>query len=366
MARAKNNSGLNNRIKKEHLRQLADYREGTLRPKPEIRSLFLEITPFCNEHCLHCGSRCGDIYVKDMLTADEIKDTLIRVKKDFDISKIRLCVTGGEPLLRPEFFQIMEFARNLGYAWGMTSNGTLITEEVAYRLKKTGLRTVSISVDGLKDDHEWFRQSEGSYEKTIDGIKNLLKAKISHVQITTVVYHKNIDKLDAMYEEFKKVGVRSWRVINIEPIGRAKDNPDLMLSKEEYIRLFDFIREKRFEDKMEVTYGCSHFLGTDMEREVRKWYFLCNAGVYTASIMYNGDIGACLDIERRPELVQGNIRKDDLKDIWENKFEIFRNDFRKTGPCADCPEYRFCAGDSFHTWNFDEMKPNLCMKGILF
>jgi MoaA/NifB/PqqE/SkfB family radical SAM enzyme len=316
----KNNSGLTVKQKKEHMTTLAKYREETLRPNPELRSLFLEITPFCNEHCLHCGSRCGDIDVKDMLTVEEIKDTLIQVKKDFDISKMRLCITGGEPLLRPNFFEIMEFANNIGFGWGMTSNGTLITREVARQLKKAGLRTVSISVDGLKENHEWFRQSPGAYEKTIEGIKNLLAVKINHVQITTVVYHKNINELDAMYEEFKKVGVRSWRVINIEPIGRARENEDLMLSKDEYIKMFDFIREHRFDDKMEVTYGCSHFLGEEMEREVRKWYFLCNAGVYTASIMYNGDIGGCLDIERRPELVQGNIRKDNLKEVWEKRF----------------------------------------------
>ena len=362
----KNNSGLTSKQKKEHMDTLAKYREETLRPNPELRSLFLEITPFCNEHCLHCGSRCGDIDVKDMLTVEEIKDTLIQVRKDFDISKMRLCITGGEPLLRPNFFEIMEFANNIGFAWGMTSNGTLITREIARQLKKAGLRTVSISVDGLKENHEWFRQSPGSYEKTLEGIKNLLAVKISHVQITTVVYHKNIDELDAMYEEFKKVGVRSWRVINIEPIGRARENEELMLSKDEYKRMFDFIREHRFDDKMEVTYGCSHYLGVDMEREVRKWYFLCNAGVYTASIMYNGDIGACLDIERRPELVQGNIRKDNLKEVWENKFEVFRNDYRKVGKCADCKHFDYCNSDSFHTWNFDKMEPNLCLKGILF
>ena len=117
---------------------------------------------------------------------------------------------------------------------------------------------------------------------------------------------------------------------------------------------------------MEVSYGCSHFLGEEIEREVRKWYFLCNAGVYVASVMYNGDITACLDIERRPELVQGNIRKDNFRKIWDEKFEIYRTDWRKTGKCADCEYYRFCAGDAFHSWNFDEMEPNLCFKGILF
>ena len=79
----KNNSGLNARIKNKHMQQLADYREETLRPHPDLRSLFLEITPFCNEHCLHCGSRCGDIDVSGMLTKDEIITALKQVKRDF-------------------------------------------------------------------------------------------------------------------------------------------------------------------------------------------------------------------------------------------------------------------------------------------
>ena len=362
----KNNSGLNAEIKNNHMQQLADYREETLRPHPDLRSLFLEITPFCNEHCLHCGSRCGDIDVSGMLTKDEIITALKQVKKDFDISRMRLCVTGGEPLLRPDFFEIMDAANRLGFGWGMTSNGTLIDKETAKKLAETGLRTVSISVDGLKENHEWFRQSPGCYEKTIEGIKNLLEVNISHVQITTVVTHKNIKDLKKMYKEFSKIGVRSWRVINIEPIGRAKEQPELPLNSEEYKKLFDFINEYRYKGPMEVVYGCSHYLGEDLEREIRKWYFLCNAGVYVASVMYNGDITACLDIERRPELVQGNIRTDSLKEVWENKFDIYRTDWRKCGPCKDCEHYRFCAGDSFHSWNFDTMEPNLCFKGILF
>ena len=114
-----------------------------------------------------------------------------------------------------------------------------------------------------------------------------------------------------------------------------------------------------------MVFGCSHYLGIGHEREVRPWYFLCNAGIYTAGILHNGDITACLDIERRPELIQGNIRKDSLKQVWEERFEVFRGDYRKCGKCAECDEYVYCGGDSFHTWNFDTMQPNLCMKEIL-
>ncbi|MBP5254577.1 MAG: radical SAM protein [Lachnospiraceae bacterium] len=361
------NSGLSARTKEKHLNQLADYCAQVLFPDPELRVLFIEMTGRCNEHCRHCGSNCGDFAEENPLTKEEICGFLQEIRRDFDIRKLQLAITGGEPLLRPDFFEIMDYAHRLGFQWGMTSNGTLITPEVAHKLAETGMRTISVSVDGLPEKHEWFRQSRGSYRRTMDGIRNLLDTQaFEHVQITSVIHHSNIDELDAMYEEFSKVGVRSWRVINIEPIGRTRKDPELLLTPEEYRRVFDFITEKRFAGPMEVCYGCSHYLGLRYEREVRPWYFLCNAGVYVASVTYNGDIISCLDVERRPELVQGNIRTDRFRDVWEQRFIPWRTDFRKTGPCKDCEHYRFCRGDAFHSWNFDTMEPNLCMKGILF
>lgn len=361
-----NNSGLDIKTKEKHMAQLQQYRDDVLRPHPELRSLFFELTVACNEHCRHCGSQCGDVKGGTPLTASQWKGILDSVKRDFSIKKLNLNITGGEPLLCPDFFEITSYAASQGFNWGMTSNGTLITPEVAKKLHEAGMKTISISVDGLKETHDWFRESEGSYEKTISGIKNLInEGGFLHVQVTTVVHHRNINELPKLYEIMKGLGIRSWRVINIEPIGRARNNPDLMLSKDEYRTMFDFIRKHRFEDKMEITYGCSHYLGTDYEREVRKWYFLCNAGVYTASIMHNGDVVSCLDIERRPELVEGNVKEKTFKEIWDNGFKIYRSDYRKCGKCKECEEYGFCAGDSFHTWDFDKMEPVICMRDIL-
>lgn len=350
-------------LKQTQMTTLARYKKN-LRKNPKLRFLFLELTQFCNEHCRHCGSRCGDFMPKDTLTKEEIFSFLEKTSKQFDLKSVQLCITGGEPLLREDFFEIMNYAKSLGYNWGMTTNGTLIDDEVAEKLYEAGMKTVSVSIDGLRDTNDWFRQKEGGYDAAMKGVRALVShGGFHHVQVTTVVTKKNIGELYELYDIMKETGIKSWRVINIEPIGRAKEQKDLILDKEDYIKMFDFIKEKRFESDMEVVYGCSHYLGESLEREVRPWYFLCNAGIYAASVMYNGDIGACLDIERRPELIQGNIRKDDFKDTWENKFEVFRKDSHK---CKGCKEYKYCGGDSFHTWNFDENRPDLCFKGILF
>lgn len=358
---------LSEKTKIRHMTELADYRDNTLRKNPRLKFLFIEMTNLCNERCRHCGSSCGEQSSEGILSGDEIKAFLKKTASQFNVKDMQLCITGGEPLLRKDFFDIMAYANSLGYGWGMTSNGTLIDEKTAEKLAETGMKTISVSIDGLPETHDWFRQKEGGFEAAMNGIRELVKCgKFHHVQVTTVVHKKNIGELEALYELLKKEHIRSWRVINIEPIGRAKECPELLLDSKDYIRMFDFIKKHRNDDVLPVTYGCSHYLGTALEREVRKWYFLCNAGVYTASIMWNGDIAACLDIERRPELIQGNIRRDDFAEVWKNRFEQYRTDFKKKGPCKDCKDFEFCAGGSFHTWNFDENRQNVCFKDILF
>ena len=130
--------------------------------------------------------------------------------------------------------------------------------------------------------------------------------------------------------------------------------------------MFDYIRNMR-KNGYPVTYGCSHYLGEELEGETRDWYFLCTAGIYTASIMANGDVGACLDIERRKETVQGNIFQERFTDIWRKRFEIFRRDFAQMNDtCRVCPDRRFCMGDSRHSWDYDKNEPMLCFRDILW
>ena len=356
---------LNPAMKEDSMKRLAVYREG-LKVMPQLRNLFLELTLRCNERCLHCGSSAGDV-PSDELSVEQYKEFLTQLKADMGTEGFMLCITGGEPLLRKEFFEIMGFAHELGFKWGMTSNGTLITEEVAKKLKEVGMGTISISLDGLPETHDAFRRTPGGWKKAMDGVMNLLRVGgFQAVQITTVCSHKSILELDALYDILKNVDIDSWRVVNMDPIGRAKLHPELLLTKEDYKYLFEFIRNKRIAGEP-VCYGCSHYLGMEYEREVRDWYFLCTAGLYTASIMVNGDITACLDIERRPEFIQGNILKDNFKDVWENKFQIFRRDLSQDcEKCRNCSEQKFCHGDAYHTWDFDNNCPQVCFKDILF
>lgn len=206
----------------------------------------------------------------------------------------------------------------------------------------------------------------GSFDKIIQNIKKLQKVpSIKIVQVTTVANKKNLNELEDLYELMKELNIDSWRVINVDPIGRAKNNDDILLNKDEYKYLFNFIKEKREENIMNVEYGCSHYLDLLMEKEIRDTYFYCVAGLYVASILSNGDIFVCPNVERRPELIQGNIKKDNFVDIWENKFKIFRKDDRiKSDKCMNCSKWKYCLGDSFHTFDFEKKRPNFCIKDI--
>ena len=355
---------MNNEIKTDHMRQLSEYRR-KLQKEPILKFLFLELTRRCNEKCIHCGSRCGDVPARE-LTLEQYKIFLDKIKRDFGTQGIQLCITGGEPLLRNDFFDIMGYAHSLGFHWGMTSNGTLIDSETAAKLGKCGMDTISISLDGMRDSHDEFRRTPGGWDAAVRGINALIvKNAFKEIQVTTVVHKNNIDELDGLFGYLCGVDIDSWRLVTVEPIGRALD-AGITLAPEDHKRVLDFIREKRAEN-MPVTYGCTHYLGLEYEREVRDWYFLCNAGIYTAGIRSNGDIGACLDIEMRPELLEGNILTDDFTQIWKDGFKAYRQDLSgRSAKCSGCGEQEFCKGGSFHSWDFEKNEQRVCLKGILF
>lgn len=354
-------SNLNTDFKNIHLGQVREYVD-ELYKNPTLKSLFIEMTLNCNEHCRHCGSKCGDVTMKDQLTDKEILDFLKDLATKVD-KKPFLNITGGEPLLRPTFIELMHEITKLGYNWGMTSNGTLIDKEMIYKLHYAGMKTVSISIDGLEETHNWFRQTKDGYKKSIEAVKLLAEGGFKNVMVTTVVHKRNIHELDAMYEVMKTLNIDIWRVINVDPIGRAKYNNEILLDDKDYTTMLDFIKTNRVkEDSFEICFGCNYWLGVENEHRFRNWYYKCTAGIKTAGIFYNGDIGACLDIDRKPETIQGNIRKDDFIDVWKNKFQIFRqNRACNSEYCSGCSEKDNCRGNGFHTWNLEENKPELCL-----
>ena len=339
----------------------------SLYKKPCLSNLFIEVTSRCNAFCEHCGSRCDAHEKGEEIDALYLKKTLKEISEHYDASKVFLDITGGEPTIRKDLFDIMKYAVDLGFKWGMTTNGMLITPSMLKKIEDAKMSTASISIDGLPKTHEDFRKVPNCFSKILRSIKMLQESPVVQiVQVTTVVNKKNIDQLEDIYNLLLENGVEYWRVINCDPIGRASDNSDILLDLDQYKYMFDFILEKQAEHKMkQIAYGCSHYLGMELEAKVRPNYFICMAGLTIGSILSNGDIYVCPNVPRRPELIQGNIKNDSFVDVWENKYKEFRSEKLRGNPtCKKCKHWKYCAGDSLHTYNFDENKPNICLKEL--
>lgn len=347
---------------------LKKYKEKKIK-EHHLIDLFWECTLSCNAHCKHCGSNAECKKYVGELTTQEIKDWFKQIAQDMDASKILINVTGGEPLVRQDLCEVMEYSTNkLGFHRWMTTNGILMDDENIEKLKKANMETISISVDGLGKTHDEFRWVSNSYKIIIENIKKLKKADfVKMIQVTTVFHRKNINQIEELYETMLDLWINSRRLIPMDPIWRANENDDLLLNGVEIKRILDFIKSKKNNKKMEVTYWCNGFLWLDYEKEVRKYYYFCRTGINVASILYNWDLFVCPSVPRIKRLIQGNIKIDNFKDVWDNKYKEFRTiDRTKCEHCEKCKFWDFCLGGPYHTWNFEENIQNICPYEMIY
>lgn len=332
--------------------------------KYKLKTLFWEATLRCNARCAFCGSGCGEIQsYPDELTGDEICSALLDISGKLDPSEIMLNITGGEPLARADVLEVAAYASELGFSWGMVTNGSLIDEKKTARMKSAGMKTLTVSIDGCRETHEKLRRLDGSFDRIINTLREISSQGFAeHLQVTTVVNNQNIHELEDLREILLGIGLNSWRVVTVDPIGRALSNQSILLDKEGMKRYFEFTEKYKADSKLPVIQSCSHYFG-EWEHRLRTRCFDCGAGKKVASILYNGDIFVCPNVERRKELIQGNVRTDSLADKWINGFDFFRSRKRTvSGQCRGCYYKESCLGDSLHTWNFDEERPMFCIK----
>ena len=326
--------------------ELERLRRHNLQQLHPLQQLFWESTLRCNVHCLHCGSDC----TSSVSTPDMPKEDFLRVIDNItphvDPHKVLIIISGGEPLMRKDLAEIGQELNKRGYPWGMVTNGLALTTERFTALRRSGLSSLSISMDGLQEDHIWLRQHPLAFEGATRAIRLAASDKELVWDVVTCVNQRNINQLQEIRDYLWGIGVRNWRLITIDPMGRAKDNPELLLSGAQLRQVLDFIASNRQEGR-HVSYSCEGFLG-DYEGDVRDHLFHCAAGVSVAFILIDGSISACTSI--RGKYYQGNIYKDDFWDVWENRFQPYRNRswMRKQEPCDQCKVWRYCEGSGMH------------------
>jgi radical SAM enzyme (rSAM/lipoprotein system) len=274
-----------------------------------------------------------------------------------------VAITGGEPLLRNDLEKAGREIRKRGMRWGLVTNGLLYTEKRHSLLLKAGMGSLTISLDGLEDSHNWLRNTGNNYQKVDRAISLAAGSSRLNFDVVTCVHRKNIHELRDIQSYLISKGVKAWRLFTITPIGRAKDHPELFLNKQEFRTLMGFIAEERKKKKLDLKFSCEGYVGS-YELKVRDTPFFCRAGINIGSVLIDGSISACPNIDR--SLIQGNIYTDNLFEIWQNRFEAFRDrTWTRRGTCADCKEFGDCQGNGFHLWHGEKAEVLVCHRSLL-
>ncbi|MCR4816120.1 MAG: TIGR04133 family radical SAM/SPASM protein [Bacteroidales bacterium] len=318
----------------------------------ELRNLFWECTLRCNMNCRHCGSDCKQAAAVPDMPAKDFFKAIDDITPHVDPHKTFITFTGGEALVRKDIEEVgLELYRR-GFPWGIVTNGLLLDERRLDSLLRSGMHSITVSFDGFEEDHNWIRRNERSFEGADKAIKLLVRTPDLLWDIVTCVNPRNYGRLEDFKEYLISIGVRRWRLFSIFPMGRAAENPELQLSDEQFRGLFDFIKKTRADGRIIANYGCEGFLGP-YEGEVRDYYFHCRAGVEVASVLCDGSISGCTSI--RSNFHQGNIYKDNLWEVWQNRFEKYRDrSWAKKGQCADCDLWKYCEGSGMHLYDDNE------------
>lgn len=327
----------------------------------ELNYLFWECTTRCNLNCLHCGSDCQkDSHYPDMPLEDFLKalDTIPSPSKHFIVA-----ITGGEPLLRKDLERAGREIRKRGMRWGMVSNGHLYTEERQSSLLRAGMGSLTISMDGLEETHNWLRNSGKSFQNVDRAIGLAASSSRINFDVVTCVFKKNIHELSEIHAYLVSKGVKAWRLFTITPIGRAKDHPELFLSKGEFKEVMDFISMSRKKSALDIKFSCEGYVGP-YEHKVRDTPFFCRAGINIGSILIDGSISACPNIDR--SFVQGNIYRDNFYASWESRYAPFRDrSWTRKGRCSNCKDYKDCQGNGLHYWHGEKNKVLTCHQMML-
>ena len=315
-----------------------------------LRTLFWECTLRCNMRCRHCGSDCKVSPTVPDMPAEDFLRVMDTIAPHVDPHKVFIIFTGGEALLRPDLEQVgLELYRR-EYPWGVVTNGFLLNETRLQRLMASGMHSITVSLDGFEQQHNWIRCHPQSFEKATRAIKLLVEQKDLLWDVVTCVNPQNYPYLKDFKEYLISLGVPAWRLFSIFPMGRAADNPDLQFTDKQFRGLMDFIKNCREnEPRINVSYACEGFLG-DYEQKVRDHFFFCRSGVEVASIRCDGAISGCTSV--RSHMDQGNIYQDDFWEVWQKRFQVMRDrSWAKKDQCKDCKVWRYCEGGGLHLYN---------------
>ena len=311
-----------------------------------LMQLFWECTLRCNLSCRHCGSDCKASAVSKDMPLKDFARVLDSVAAATDSHHVMINVTGGEPLMRQDLEQCGRMMYSKGFPWGIVTNAFALTPDRYKSLLRAGLRSMTISLDGIGEDHDWMRGRRGSYQRAIAAIRMVAASDEIVFDVVTCVNSRNYPHLQEIKDLLVSCGLKQWRLFTVFPVGRGATDPELQLSNGQFRGLMEFIKETRKEGIIKASYGCEGFLGP-YEGSVRDHFYFCNAGIGIGGVLCDGSISACTSI--RADFKQGNIYQDDFMEVWNTRFRQYRDrSWMRKDECGECKYWKYCRGNGMH------------------
>ncbi|MBN2160299.1 MAG: heme b synthase [Spirochaetes bacterium] len=318
------------------------------------RLVFWELTKKCNLNCIHCRAEADSANFTGELELPEIRLVIDDIKQHYNPI---LVLTGGEPLYRPDIFEIATYASGRGMRVALATNGTLIAREVAASIRDSGILRVSVSLDGSgAESHDGFRGIRGAFEKAMNGIRFLREAGVEF-QINTTVTRRNVDSLEDIIRLAEREGAKALHIFMLVPVGCGIEiAASEMLSREKYEDVLNWFYDRSRDTALELRATCApHYYRILRQRAREEGRTVtpesdgmaamtrgCLAGSGVCFISHRGDVQPCGYLP----IKVGNVRETPFHKIWEES-EVFRNlrdTANLTGKCGACEYRAWCGG----------------------
>ena len=326
--------------------------EGILKVPP-LRMIAWEVTRSCNLNCIHCRAAAKRGPYPGELNTEE---ALRLIDEIISFSQPVVILTGGEPLLRADIYELADYGSRLGLRMVMAPNGTLLDADKAARLKTSGIQRVSISLDGATaESHDWFRQVEGAFAGALRGIEFLKEAGLEF-QVNTTVTLKNYHELPSLLDLAVRLGAVAHHIFLLVPTGRGKEMKGEAIEGREYEKILHWFYDQRERVPLQLKATCApHYYRILRQRARQEGKKVtpqthgldamtrgCLGGIGFLFISHLGDVQPCGYLEA----LSGNVRRQKLKDIWESSpvFLKLRDSSAYQGRCGRCEYMRVCGG----------------------
>src|SRR5271165_7152507 len=231
------------------------------------RLIFWEVTKGCNLRCIHCRATATELMSPTDLPTGKALNIISQIA---DFGNPILVLSGGEPLYRQDIFQLAEYATSRGLRAALATNGTMVTKDVAEKIKSSGIKRVSISLDGADaTTHDTFRGIPGAFEAAIYGMKNLQQLGVS-VQINTTIARHNAHQLPDVLQLARNLGADALHTFLLVPVGCGVDiAAEQMVPPEEYEQMLNWFYDQSLTGDIELKATCApHYFRVVRQRRV--------------------------------------------------------------------------------------------------